>query len=196
VVEALGRLRRLGQSVKPDISHVDEAVEPTRALLEAAGVEYKVVGDIAVIHHGYQRFTADIDVLVERDAMEKITPLVSEHGFRQIRNRQLQHVATGVLVDVLVEGEQMARVGAPAFPDPSVVAASPSDARVVGFAPLLELKLHARRAQDIADVVELLKRIDEAQYIRIEAALPAGMRPQISRLWNEALEELEMARRS
>ena len=38
------------------------------ALLRDAGVVFRIVGGVAVLHHGYARTTEDIDVLVAADA--------------------------------------------------------------------------------------------------------------------------------
>jgi hypothetical protein len=60
----------------------------------------------------------------------------------------------------------------------------------VDLGGLLELKLLARRHRDLADVVELLKRLDEARYDAIEAAVERSLRPELARLRRDALEEL------
>jgi predicted nucleotidyltransferase len=39
--------------------------DPIFAALQATGVRYVVVGGVAVNLHGYQRFTKDIDLVVE-----------------------------------------------------------------------------------------------------------------------------------
>ncbi len=177
------------------IPAVDEAIAPTRALLDAARVDYKLIGGLAVIHHGYARLTVDIDVIVERGAHSRLEPLLAEHGFSRSRHDQLRHDNTGVRVDVLEEGVPMARPGAPAFPAPASLAASPSDRRVVALAPLIALKLHARRLQDLADVGALIMHLDEIGYTALEAATEPGLRPLLSRIRAEALDELAMETR-
>jgi hypothetical protein len=129
---------------------------------------------------------------VARGARAKLAPRLSEHGFSVVRPGQLRHDATGVRIDLLIEGEPMPRPGAPVYPSPVSLAASTQDAHVVALGPLIELKLHARRLQDLADVGALLKQLDEARYTEIESALPAALRPQLWQLRQEALEELAM----
>jgi hypothetical protein len=192
LVAAVSRLRRFGQAMQPTIPHVEDALGPTRALLEAAGVDYKLIGGLAVIHHGYERLTVDIDVLVDVGAVDKLAPLLETHGFTRVRDDQLRHDLSGVKIDVLVEGVQMARPGAPLFPSPAKLRGSAADPRIVALAPLCELKLYARRLQDLADVAELLKPLDELAYTLVEAELPAALRPELYRLRLEALDELAM----
>ena len=47
---------------------------PVRALLEDAGVAFKFVGGVAVVHHGYARTTEDVDVLVGSDGLARLRP--------------------------------------------------------------------------------------------------------------------------
>jgi hypothetical protein len=39
--------------------------DPIFAALEATGVRYVIVGGVAVNLHGYQRFTKDVDIVIE-----------------------------------------------------------------------------------------------------------------------------------
>lgn len=54
-------------------------------LLNAKNVEYLVVGGFAVSHHGYSRYTGDIDVWVaiNDSNAEKISAALKEFGFSQ-----------------------------------------------------------------------------------------------------------------
>jgi hypothetical protein len=70
------------------------------------------------------------------------------------------------------------------------MAASPRDPDVVALPGLLELKLRSRRHRDEADVVELLKRLDEAHFLEVEVAVPRDLRPRLTTLRRDALEEL------
>ena len=187
---ALSRARRVARSMDQDAKAVDEALPALRALLDEAAISYRVVGGVAVVHHGYARTTEDIDVLVGRDALEVLEPLLASHGFERVRETRLRHRASGVVVDLLVEGRTVPRPGAAPYPSPDALAPSPDDAGVVGLPGLVELKLRANRHQDRADVVALLKRLDDAHYLRLEAAVDRTLRPALARLRDDALEEL------
>jgi hypothetical protein len=76
------------------------------------------------------------------------------------------------------------------YPSPESLAASDRDADVVALPGLLELKLRSARHRDEADVVELLKRLDESQYTEVEAAVGREFRPHLAALRRDALEEL------
>ncbi len=64
------------------------------------------------------------------------------------------------------------------------------DPAIVSLAGLLELKMRAGRHRDVADAVELLKRLDEAHYIEAEASVSASLRPHLAELRRDALDEL------
>ena len=67
---------------------------------------------------------------------------------------------------------------------------SDTDPRFVSLATLVRLKLHSRRHQDLADVVGLLKGMDEGAYLSLELATPSALRSQLVALRRDALEEL------
>jgi hypothetical protein len=54
----------------------------------------------------------------------------------------------------------------------------------------VSLKLRAARHQDQADVVALLKLLDDVAFTHLEAALALELRPALSILRRDALEEL------
>ena len=58
---------------------------------------------------------------------------------------------------------------------------------------MLELKLVARRHQDLADVVALLKPVSEGAYMELDAAVPLSLRPMLQGLRRDALEELALS---
>lgn len=176
-----------------DLKPIDEALAPLRALLAAAGVRFRIVGGLAVVHHGYARTTEDIDVLVPADAPTKLAAVAAAHGFALEGDARLRHAATGARVDLLIAGRTAPRPGAAPYPDPDVVAGATDDPSVIGLPGLVELKLRANRHQDRADVVALLKRLDDGPYLALEAAIDRSLRPALARLRDDALEELRFA---
>jgi len=175
--------------MKPSVGQVDVALPALRALLRDAGASFKLVGGVAVVHHGYLRTTEDIDVLVDAASPGKLAAAAAAHGFTAVTRTRLRHAASGVVVDLLVAGEAMPRRGAPSYPSPGDLAASPDDPDFVALGPLCELKIRAHRHQDLADVVELLQRLDEGPYIELEAAMHPELRPELAGLRRDALEE-------
>jgi hypothetical protein len=187
---ALARLRRFAQSMAPGIPPIDQALPAARELLASAGVPFKIVGGLAVIHHGYARTTEEIDLLVEAGSQESIDARLEPFGFARETPHRLRHRATGVAAHLLIAGEPMPRPGCPPYPSPGTLRSSPEDAAAVSLDALVRLKLLAGRHQDRADVVALLKSLDERAYLDLEAALePVELRQRLFELRRDALEE-------
>jgi hypothetical protein len=178
--------------MRPELPPVDVALGDVRKLLVDAAVPFKIVGGIAVVHHGYARTTEDVDVLVAADATPRIDAALASHGFERASAHRLRHLASGVKVDLLVAGTPLPRQGAGVYPSPADLAASPRDSQVVDLAGLVELKLRARRHQDLADVVGLLKRLDEARYTPLEASVDRSLRADLAMLRRDALDEMSV----
>jgi predicted nucleotidyltransferase len=148
------------------------------AALEARQVRYLVVGGVAVVLHGYARFTADLDLVIALDApnvaaaMEALTSLeyrprapvpaldFSDPDKRRewIRDKGLtvfslwspRHPATEV--DVFVEE--------PFAMDEALARATraqlgPHTVTVAGIPDLIELKRRAGRPKDLDDIEKL-----------------------------------------
>jgi len=174
------------------VTAVDQALPAVRQLLAAAKATYRIVGGLAVIHHGYHRATVDIDLLIDRSTLEELDR--EALGFVRTSARRLRHEATGVGVGLLVAGEAMPRSSGHCYPAPASMAASATAPDVIALPGLLELKLCAGRYQDKADVVELLKLLEEGEYLVVESELPADLRPELARLRDDALEEKRFER--
>lgn len=176
------------------LPEVEVALPALRSLLSSAGVPYLVVGGVAVIHHGYERTTKDLDVLIGGGCEASIDPLLSRFGFQRLSSARLRHEPTGVQVDTLVAGRAMVGPRPHVLPEPDSLGSSAADPHIVSLRGLVELKLRAHRQQDIADVVALLKLRSELEYIELEGALARELRPELFRLWSDAQEELSWAR--
>jgi len=188
-VDEFARARRLASSMNASAPPVDEALPAVRALLDAINEPYRIVGGVAVVHHGYVRTTVDIDVLVGPSALAAIAGVATSMGFSVESRARLRHQASGVRVDLLIAGDAMPR-GGHVYPDPATTEASNSDAAVVGLAALFDLKLCAHRHQDLADIVALLKLATDAAYLEVESRVPASRRAELAALRRDALEEL------
>jgi hypothetical protein len=187
--QRLARLVQLGRAVGADAKDVAGAFHAAQRLLEAAGVDCCVVEGLAVVHHGYHRFTEDVDLLVEAGGSAALDPHLAAHGFSREAPDRIRHDDSGVRVDLLEAGQPMPRPGSPAYPSLAEIGRSDGDEPFVSLAGLVRLKLHARRKQDEADIVALLKGMEEPAYNALEASLPVALRPTLLLLREEALEE-------
>ena len=141
--------------------------ETLRALeqsLEEAGIDYVVIGGLALNAHDYPRQTIDVDVVLTREGYEEFKrrlggsryPRASTGG----RRNQYVNPDTEVTIDVLVAGGvagNRRKNSTVLFPDPAE-SERHGDIRTVSLARLIELKLVTWRYKDWGDVVELIRR--------------------------------------
>lgn len=149
--------------------------------LSELGLDYALVGGLALIEHGYERFTEDIDLLVTPQGLSAIHERLVGLGWRPAvpgARKRIRDTEEGVRIDLIQAGEPIGG-GAPAslsFPQPKDVAEDRSGMRVVSLECLIELKLLAGqnnpgRVRDLADVQELIRvrRLDEGFAQRLHA---------------------------
>ena len=138
------------------------------AALDRSGIAYAIVGGMAVNAHRHSRTTKDVDLLLSGDGFAAFRKLVATGEFDPVpgRSRRFADRETGVAFDILVTGQfpGSGATGPIAFPEPASVAQEIDNLRVVDLPTLVQLKLAARRYQDFADVVGLIRenRLDES----------------------------------
>jgi hypothetical protein len=135
--------------------------------LEKANIPYVVVGGMAVYAHEYRRTTDDVDLLLTAGGLAEFRRLFVPKNYTNVpgRSRRFVDKVNKVQLDILVTGHFPGR-GAPgpfAFPDPTDVGEIIKKIRVVNLVTLVQLKLAARRYQDFADVVALIRAQDLAK---------------------------------
>jgi hypothetical protein len=159
---------------------VHETMRRIAAALDRAGIPYAIAGGMAVNAHRHSRTTRDVDLLLTAAGFAAFKQLVAAGEFAPVpaRPRRFADPLTGVTFDILVAGH-FPGSGAPgpvAFPDPSDVAQEIDNLRVIDLPTLVQLKLAARRYQDFADVVSLIRQnhLDESFTNRLHPSLHAN----------------------
>jgi hypothetical protein len=147
--------------------------------LSKVGVDYAVIGGMAVNAHRHERTTKDVDLLLTAAGLAVLRGLASSGEFEAVPGRPRRFIdpATRVTFDVLIAGH-FPGSGVPgplAFPDPADVAQTIDDFRVIDLPTLIQLKLAARRYQDFADVVSLIRAngLDESFQDQLHASVRA-----------------------
>jgi len=152
------------------VGPVDETLARVGRILRDADIPFAVAGGFAVIEHGYERFTTDVDLLVYARDLPRAVNALRARGFRGGRTPigpRLRDELTGVDVDLLgtaFEGDERALARC---------TRARRDLPVIPVTHLILMKLETGRSQDDADVVELLKA----------GASPATVGRYLSRLW-------------
>lgn len=143
-----------------------------------------IIGGMAVQELGWERFTKDVDVLVDSGHFSAMMQKLREAEFELHATSVLKHKHSGVEVDLLREGTSLKGSSAP-LPHPKEIGPNLGTASLPG---LIRLKLIARRRQDLADVVALMK-LHQEQRDSVCAAIPESLRKEFLDLAEEARRE-------
>ena len=162
--------------------------------LERRGIDYIVIGAIALLAHGYPRFTEDIDLVMTSEGLQKFHDELVGLGYTPAfsgAKKRLRSTTDGVPIEVMTTGE-FPGDGKPkpvSMPRPNEASIEIDGIKFVTLGKLIELKLASGisasdRLKDLADVQELIKikqldadfalKLDpyvRAKYVELEAAI-------------------------
>ncbi len=135
--------------------------------LDRHGIEYAIIGAVALTAHGYPRFTADVDIILTKEGLQVFHRELVGLGYRPAfegARKKLRSTLNGVAIEFIMEGEYPGD-GKPkpvSFPRPSMASIEIEGVRVITLEKLIELKLASGmtapdRLKDLADVQELIK---------------------------------------
>lgn len=135
--------------------------------LEEHGISYAVIGAVALLAHGYPRFTEDIDLVMTAEGLEKFHEELVGLGYVPAfpgARKRLKSTEDGVSIEVMTTGEYPGD-GKPkpvSMPEPTTASTEIDGIRFVTLEKLIELKLASGmsapdRLKDLADVQELIK---------------------------------------
>ena len=121
--------------------------------LAANGIDYALIGGVAMAVHGYMRFTVDVDLLVSKDGLTAARHVLIGNGYTEVRRDRLRDEVTGTPIDFVIGN------------DPAAVSAEMDGIRVVRLEKMIEFKLVAGLAKlpllhDLADVQRLIEGLD------------------------------------
>jgi hypothetical protein len=167
------RVRRGGATAMAEVDKffmkegsVYRALRNIATRLDQLNIPYAVAGGMALVGHGYERTTVDVDILVTPEGLAQIHRNLEGLGYVPpfAGSKNLRDVDTGVRIEFLVAG-QYPGDGTPkpvVFPDPVSVAVDIDGVRYLGLQALIELKLASGmtgkgRRKDLADVQELIR---------------------------------------
>ena len=135
--------------------------------LAAEGIDYALVGSLALGEHGYLRMTEDIDVLLTPEGLSLFSDRLIGRGYIATHSgtrRSFRDTESGVRIEILVSGEFPGdgKPKAVRFPDPTAAATEIEGLRVLTLSTVIELKLASgmtapHRLRDLADVQETIK---------------------------------------
>lgn len=135
--------------------------------LKDHSIDYVVIGAVALLAHGYPRFTEDIDLVLTREGLEAFHRELIGLGYAPAfpgAKKRLRSTRDGVSIEIMTTGEYPGD-GKPkpvSMPEPSAAAMEIDGIQFVTLEKLIELKLASgmtapHRLRDLADVQELIK---------------------------------------
>lgn len=160
-----------------------------------AGIDYAVIGGMALSLHGFVHPTQDVGLLLSPDGLEKFRNEFVGRGYVPAFQGARKHFLdpeTGVKVEIITTGEYPGD-GKPkpvVFPDPATSAVSIGEYEVVELPCLIELKLASglsaehRQLRDLADVQQLIETLDLPE--DLSQQLDTSVRKEYLRLWRLA----------
>src|ERR1700693_3449084 len=174
--EAMVNLERTVAAVKgqeDQESKFARARATLKTLSRKEGIPLAIVGGLAAIHHGYERFTKDIDVVVRSGNLDILTRVAPQYRIKVIWNdpagwHKLE--CEGVPIDVVPEGRKPRKDAPTSIPGPTQLGVR-EGAAYAGIAGWMKTKLVSYRVQDQADVVQVIKVTAPATLTRIRKHL-------------------------
>ena len=147
--------------------NLNRALAHVAADLQEHGIDYIVVGALALFAHGYPRLTEDIDLVFTTEGLDRFHEELMGLGYAPAfpgARKRLRSTKDGVRIYVIAAGEYPGdgRPKPVSFPDPSEVSIEIDGIRFATLEKLIELKLASGmtapdRLKDLADVQELIK---------------------------------------
>ena len=169
---------------------VHETLRTLASDLEEAGIDYAIIGGMALNAHGYKRETVDVDVLVRPEGLQAFHDRFVGRGYLEAfagARKTFKNTRTKTKVEFIATGEYPGdgKPKAIVFPDPASVAVEMKGARYVNLPTLIELKLasgmtNPGRLKDLGDVQELIH----------ELSLPAEFANQLNSFVRDKFLEL------
>lgn len=135
--------------------------------LEERGIDYMVIGAVALLAYGYPRFTEDIDLVMTAEGLQKFHEELVGLGYVPAfpgARKRLRSTTDNVSIEVMTTGEYPGD-GKPkpvSIPVPGDASTEIDGIKFVTLEKLIELKLASGitapdRLKDLADVQELIK---------------------------------------
>ena len=158
-----------------------------------------IVGGLGAIHHGYERLTRDIDIVIPTLLLDTITCAAPHYGIKvNWKDPEGWHKLSyeGVNIDVVPEGGQPRKDSPRTIPGPKQLGV-PQGLDYAHLGGWLETKLSSYRSQDRADVVRVIKVTSPTVLAKARAHIgkvhPVYLE-RFAQLRGEAIEEKEQER--
>ncbi len=145
-----------------------EEVEDFFKLINKNGVEYLIIGGVAVNIHGFTRATGDLDIWYNptKENFKKLLKTIRDFGFDTMELEKLSNYETKGFIRIPLDHfyvELLSSIdGKMKFEEVYKRAFSftinATIVKVIGYDELIQNKIVSRRAKDLEDIAQLEKR--------------------------------------
>lgn len=169
---------------------VRQALRALASRLDAIGVEFAVVGAVAMFCHGYRRFTQDVDILVTAEGLAEIDLHLLGDGYERPSEwrRGIRECDSGVAIHIFVSGSPCGAEPNYVTPHPAERSTSFDGIKVLDLAAILEMKFalgtNPGQKRHLGDAQELIRYSDIP--LDFAAALLPQFRNRFAEYWNHA----------
>ncbi|MBX9677234.1 MAG: hypothetical protein K2X38_00635 [Gemmataceae bacterium] len=191
---AVALLERDAESVRAVLSgeenRFSRALQALQQLAEGEGIPIAIVSGLGAIRYGYPAVTQDIDVVVGRGDLDRLTMRATMYGLKAAWAPESGwHTLSfgDVEINVVPEGGKARNSSPTTIPGPAAldVLQGLAYASLPGW---MELKLSSGRQKDRAHVVEVMKACNDAILVQARVHLES-VHPQYVALFDELREE-------
>lgn len=169
-----------------------ELAERVHRLLTDRGIDYAIVGGMAVCLHGYRRNTVGLDLLLRPEFSADARSQFEADRFVWSANDREFRSSSGLPIQLVLTGDKEGPGQPATFPDPSnaEVVTRIEGLNVLSLAELIQSKLACglgdlrRTHKDFADVVELIAfhRLDGSFARKLHESVRAEFRELVQRV--------------
>jgi hypothetical protein len=192
--KSIWRVLREGDALFRQQGDVYDALRRLAQRLEEEGLSYALLGGMALISHGYRRYTEDVDILLTAEGLAAFRQKCVGHGYVPAfpgAQKTFRDTTNDVRIEIITTGEYPGD-GKPkpvAFPDPTRSSIERDGIRIIQLEKLIELKLASglsakHRLRDLADVQDLIVALQLP--FDVADRLDASVRDEYRRLWDAA----------
>lgn len=173
---------------------VYETLRRLAGRLNEEGLDYAVIGGMALVAHGYRRFTEDVDIILTPHGLVEFREKLIGRGYLPAFTgaaKSFRDTNSHVKIEVLTAGEYPGgKPGPVVFPDPETSSVDREGMRVIALEKLIELKLISglgaphRQLVDLGDVQRLIEEADLP--LELAQELDPSVQAEYRRLWELA----------
>ena len=192
--KSIWRVLREGDALFNRQGQVYDSLRRFVRWLDEESIPYALIGGMALIAHGYRRYTEDVDMLLTGQGLAAFREKRVGRGYVPAfsgAQKSFRDTANNVRIEIITTGEYPGD-GKPkpvAFPDPAQASVERDGVRVIRLEKLIELKLAsglsaAHRLRDLADVQDVIIALDLP--LDLADRLDASVQGEYRRLWEAA----------